>query len=216
MCLTRTSQSTSALAEQEPFPWLYPYREDPQQTRLGQPILRPFVQVSLANGGESTTILDGLIDTGADAILASDLLADLLGIDLADHEGETQHAIGSRTHLARYKTIALRLHPHDGEIGEYREGRPRSASSRTGTATASSFLAALASLTALPPRRADSRKPSLSRSEGPSMIASALSRSPEWPRLPAERPGGSDRRAAQRGWQRARRPEPAGVFGLAA
>jgi hypothetical protein len=76
------------LAEQEPFPWLYPYREDPQQTRLGQPILRPFVQVSLANGGESTTILDGLIDTGADAILASDLLADLLGIDLADHEGE--------------------------------------------------------------------------------------------------------------------------------
>lgn len=115
------SQSTLALAEQEPFPWLYPYREDPQQTRLGQPILRPFVQVSLANGGESTTILDGLIDTGADAILASDLLADLLGIDLADHEGETQHAIGGRTHLARYKTIALRLHPHDGEIGEYRE-----------------------------------------------------------------------------------------------
>ena len=66
-------------------------------------------------------MLDGLVDTGADAILASDLLADYLGVDLADHEGETQHAIGGRTHLARYKTISLRLHPHDGEIHEYRE-----------------------------------------------------------------------------------------------
>ena len=100
---------------------LFPYREDPQQTRLGRPSLRPFVQVSLVKGDESTTMLDGLVDTGADAILASDLLADYLGVDLADHEGETQHAIGGRTHLARYKTISLRLHPHDGEIHEYRE-----------------------------------------------------------------------------------------------
>lgn len=44
------------------------------------------MQVSLANGVESTTLLDGLVDTGADAILASDLLADQLGIDLSDHE----------------------------------------------------------------------------------------------------------------------------------
>jgi hypothetical protein len=49
------------LAEQ-PLPWLYPYREDAQHTRLGQPVFRPFVQVSLANGAESTTLLDGLID----------------------------------------------------------------------------------------------------------------------------------------------------------
>jgi hypothetical protein len=85
------------LAEQQPFPWLYPYREDPQHTRLGQPVFRPFVQVSLANGGESTTMLDGLVDTGADAILASDLLADQLGIDLAEHEGETQQRTSAPT-----------------------------------------------------------------------------------------------------------------------
>jgi len=66
-------------------------------------------------------MLDGLVDTGADAILASDLLAESVGVDLTDHEGETQHAIGGRSHLARYKTISLRLHPHDGEIHEYRE-----------------------------------------------------------------------------------------------
>lgn len=33
------------MAEQDRGSWLFPYREDPQQTRLGQPILRPFVQV---------------------------------------------------------------------------------------------------------------------------------------------------------------------------
>lgn len=32
--------------------------------------------------------LEGLIDTGADAILASDLLADELGLDLNNNEGE--------------------------------------------------------------------------------------------------------------------------------
>lgn len=66
-------------------------------------------------------MLDGLIDTGADAILASDLLAEQLGIDLEDHEGETPHAVGGHTLTARYKTITLRLHPRDGELHEYRE-----------------------------------------------------------------------------------------------
>ncbi len=83
-------------------PWLYPYREDPQQTRLGQPVFRPFVPVSLAVEGASTPELEGLIDTGADAILASDLLADELGLDLGDNEGKELHAVGGRTVVARY------------------------------------------------------------------------------------------------------------------
>jgi predicted aspartyl protease len=73
---------------------LYPYREDPYSTRLDQPIFRPFVEVSLAHAAETTTVLDGLVDTGADAILASDLLAEELGIDLSDNEGETSHGVG--------------------------------------------------------------------------------------------------------------------------
>jgi hypothetical protein len=97
-------------------PWLYPYREDPQQTRLGQPVFRPFVPVSLAVNGASTPGLEGLIDTGADAILASDLLADELGLDLSDNEGEELHAVGGRTVMARYKTVTLRLH-HPDESG---------------------------------------------------------------------------------------------------
>lgn len=111
----------SGLAKHSQFPWLYPYREDPQHLRLGQPVFRPFVQISLANGGTSTTMLDGLIDTGADAILASDLLADQLGIDLSEHEGEARHAVGGRTMATRYRTLTLRLHPRDGEVHEHRE-----------------------------------------------------------------------------------------------
>jgi predicted aspartyl protease len=61
---------------------------------MDQPIFRPFVEVSLAHAGETTTVLDGLVDTGADAILASDLLAEQLGIDLEDNEGETSHGVG--------------------------------------------------------------------------------------------------------------------------
>lgn len=105
----------------EPFPWVYPYREDPQQTRLGQPVFRPFVQISLTSGSESTTLLDGLVDTGADAILASDLLAEQIGVDLSEHEGETSHAVGGRSLTARYKTTKLRLHPRDGDVNRYRE-----------------------------------------------------------------------------------------------
>jgi hypothetical protein len=80
---------------------------------LGQPVFRPFVPVSLAIEGASTPELEGLIDTGADAILASDLLADELGLDLADNEGEELHPVGRRTVVARYETVSLRLHHHD-------------------------------------------------------------------------------------------------------
>ncbi len=103
------------------LPWLYPYREDAQSTRLGEPVFRPFVQVSLANGDQSTSQLTGLIDTGADAMLASNLLTVELGIDLTDNEGENEHAVGGRTLMARYKTIALRLHRGDGAQDVYLE-----------------------------------------------------------------------------------------------
>ncbi|MEX2556382.1 MAG: hypothetical protein WEB06_12220 [Actinomycetota bacterium] len=61
------------------------------------------------------------MDTGADAILASDLLAEELGIDLDDHEGETSHGVGGKYHKAQYKTVSLRLHAGDAEVSEYRE-----------------------------------------------------------------------------------------------
>jgi len=75
--------------------------------------------VSLVHDDRSTWLLTGLIDTGADSVLASNLLADQLNVDLADHEGETTHAVGGRVVKARYKTIDLRLHPSDADESEY-------------------------------------------------------------------------------------------------
>jgi hypothetical protein len=111
----------SAWAKDRQLPWMYSYSQEAQATRLGEPVYRPFVPVSLAYGQESTTLLDGLVDTGADAILASDLLCVELGLDLAENEGESTHAVGGKIVLARYKTIGLRLHPspHDDDV--YRE-----------------------------------------------------------------------------------------------
>lgn len=60
-----------------------------------------------------------MIDTGADSLLASNLLADQLEVDLDDHDGETTHAVGGRVVTARYKTIGLRLHPSDADESEY-------------------------------------------------------------------------------------------------
>jgi hypothetical protein len=71
----------SGWAESLPSPpWLYPYREDAQSTRLDGPVFRPFVPISLCNEESDTLRLTGLVDTGADSILASDLLAEQLGI----------------------------------------------------------------------------------------------------------------------------------------
>jgi len=104
-------------------PWLYPYREDAQSTRLDGPVFRPFVPISLCNEERDTLRLTGLVDTGADSILASDLLAEQLGIDLDDHDGETSHAVGGRVAVARYKEVGLRLHPPDAEQSEFVEWR---------------------------------------------------------------------------------------------
>lgn len=110
------------MAEAQPhLPWLYPYREDAQSTRLGEPVFRPFVPVSLVYGDQCTWSLTGLIDSGADAILASDLLTEQLGVDLKDHEGHTTHAVGGRVAVARYKTVGLRLHPRDADEQRYIE-----------------------------------------------------------------------------------------------
>ncbi|MHB1468251.1 MAG: hypothetical protein ACYCU0_14735 [Solirubrobacteraceae bacterium] len=108
------------MAEPPPLPWLYPYQQDPASLRLGEPVYRPFVPVALANEGRATSQLTGLIDTGADSILASDLLAEQLEIDIDDHEGQTSIGIGGRLASVRYKTVGLRLYP-SGHDDPYRE-----------------------------------------------------------------------------------------------
>ena len=54
-------------------------------------------------------------------ILASDLLAEELGLDLAENQGEERHAVGGRTVTARYKTVVVRLHHRDIGPDELRQ-----------------------------------------------------------------------------------------------
>ncbi|MGH9158242.1 MAG: hypothetical protein ACRD1K_20940 [Acidimicrobiales bacterium] len=69
----------------------------------------------------SSPIYDGLIDTGSDAILASDLVADYIGLDLEDHDGETTHAVAGAVMTARYKTVNLRPHRPDSDPDTFLE-----------------------------------------------------------------------------------------------
>jgi hypothetical protein len=107
------SSTTPVLTEREQRPWLYPYRRDVQLGWRGELVLRPLLPVSLVNGDRGTPRLAGLVASGADLTLVSGLLAEELGIDLEDYEGEGAHRFGIGEVRARYKTIDLRLHSPD-------------------------------------------------------------------------------------------------------
>ena len=107
--------STPALTEREQRPWRYSYRRDVQLGWHGELVLRPLLPVSLVNGDRGTPRLAGLVASGADLTLVSDVLAEELGIGLEDYEGEGAHRFGIGEVRARYKTIDLRLHAPDAE-----------------------------------------------------------------------------------------------------
>jgi len=109
------------LADDSGLRWLYPYLEDADSTRLGLPVFRPYVPISIVGAAGSSVIYDGLIDTGSDAILASALVADYIGLDLEDHDGETTHAVAGAIMTARYKTVSLRLHRPDSDPDTFEE-----------------------------------------------------------------------------------------------
>jgi hypothetical protein len=109
--------STPALTEHERPTWLYPFRQDAQLGWHGELVLRPLLPVSLVNGDRETPRLAGLVASGADLTLVSALLAEQLGIDLEDYEGEGDHLAAGGVVRARYKTIDLRLHAPDAGQG---------------------------------------------------------------------------------------------------
>jgi len=110
------SSTTPVLTERERPTWLYPYRQDAQLGWHGEQVLRPLLPVSLVNGDRGTPRLAGLVATGADLTLVSDVLAEQLGIGLEDYEGEGDHLAAGGVVRARYKTIDLRLHAPDAGL----------------------------------------------------------------------------------------------------
>jgi hypothetical protein len=121
------SSATPVSAEHERPTWLYPYRQDAQLGWHGELVVRPLLPVSLVNGDRGTPQLAGLVASGADLTLVSNLLAEQLGIGLEDYEGEGAHRFGIGVVKARYKTIDLRLHAPDAEQDPNAEQDPDAA-----------------------------------------------------------------------------------------
>ena len=69
---------------------------------------RPVISIAFI-GPRGTRVLDGLIDSGADAILVPEDVAAKIGIDLTTAAQETTRGIGGVRVTARYAEVALRI-----------------------------------------------------------------------------------------------------------
>jgi predicted aspartyl protease len=69
---------------------------------------RPVISITLIGLG-GTQVLDGLIDSGADAILVPEYVAADIGIDLTTAAEETTRGIGGSQVTARYADVTVRI-----------------------------------------------------------------------------------------------------------
>jgi len=97
------------------FPWLYPYAAERQPWR-DREVLRPVVPVSLAGPQVETAPRVGLVDTGAENVLAAGWLADLAGIDLSGSVDTARIGIGGQVAEVTFAEVELRLYAPD--VGE--------------------------------------------------------------------------------------------------
>src|SRR5438045_5856984 len=98
----RMSPSSSASGSSDrptarPFPWVYPYQEEPRTGNSSflseRPLLRPSVWARLAHRGTQTEVHRALVDSGADHVLAPEWLAMQIGAE-PDEQRETTIRIG--------------------------------------------------------------------------------------------------------------------------
>lgn len=95
-----------------PFPWLYPYAAERQPWRERE-VLRPIVPVGLAGHSADATPRVGLVDTGAENVLAAAWLADLVGVDLSQNVDKALIGIGGQTAEVTFAEVELQLFSPD-------------------------------------------------------------------------------------------------------
>ena len=100
----------------DPFPWLYSYAAERQPWRQRE-VLRPVVPVSVVGPDGDTAPRVGLVDTGAENVLAAAWLADLAGVDLSQNVDTALIAIGGQTATVTFAEVELRLYPPDAGEG---------------------------------------------------------------------------------------------------
>jgi hypothetical protein len=108
------------LAERHPFPWTFPYQEDPTSGRThpkGRFVYRPVVSITLIGAGgpeepEEATFY-ALVDSGAERVLAAPGVARQIGVT-PDRHDSTPLKIGGEKRFVYPADVTLRLAPEPG------------------------------------------------------------------------------------------------------
>jgi hypothetical protein len=87
--------------------FVYPFYAE-AHLRRGRTVLRPVVRMSIA---DTTVIVDALVDTGSEHVLADSALAIAAGVDL-DHPVDVEEiGLGGGVVEARFVAVTAYLHP---------------------------------------------------------------------------------------------------------
>ncbi len=92
------------------LPWLYPYVAE-RAPRRGREVLRPVVAVSIPGSQGKIEPYLGLVDTGAESVLAASWLADLAGVDLSTNSDAAVVGIGGQVVEVVFAEVELRFGP---------------------------------------------------------------------------------------------------------
>ncbi len=90
------------------FPWLYSYAAERQPWR-DREVLRPVVPVTIVGPAGPAAPRVGLVDTGAENVLAAAWLADLVGVDLSKRVDTALIGIGGHTAEVTFAEVELQL-----------------------------------------------------------------------------------------------------------
>lgn len=116
----RTSPNLSGSVDRPPFPWTYPYQDD--GPRLGSIVFRPILSVALAGpGGEVSSGVYALVDSGCSHNLAAPWLAHAAGVDPKDSDRSLLLGIGGERVNVRFLDLTLRLLAPNGDDEQYVE-----------------------------------------------------------------------------------------------
>lgn len=90
--------------------YVYPFYTE-EHLRRGRTVLRPVVRLSLA---DTALVVDALVDSGSEHVLADSSLALAAGIDVSDPIDVEEIGLGGGIVVARFVSVTAFLHPPDG------------------------------------------------------------------------------------------------------
>lgn len=108
------------MSETKPFPWVFPFAEDPTSGRThptGRIVFRPVVNITFRGRDEAddATFL-ALVDSGAERVLAAPGVARQIGV-APDEDHPVPLKIGGETRLVHPADVTLKLAPAPGQAG---------------------------------------------------------------------------------------------------